>query len=110
MRKYFVYILASHRNGALSCGVTSNLVHKTWQHRAGQIAGAPAGSMLVWFEEHLDMRSTLRRQQQIARATRDWQLRLIEQANPGWRDLYETLLPGPASISEREHRQEPAEA
>jgi putative endonuclease len=92
MRKYFVYILASHRNGQLSWGVASNLVHKTWQYRAGQVAGAPAGGMLVWFEEHLDMRSTLRREQQIARAGRGGQVKLIEQANPGWEDLYDSLL------------------
>lgn len=91
MRKYFVYILASHRNGQLTCGVASNLVHRTWQHRAGQVADG-SGGMLVWFEEHLDMRSTLRREQQIARAGRDWQVRLIEQDNPGWNDLYDSLL------------------
>jgi putative endonuclease len=48
--------------------------------------------MLVWFEEYPDMRSTLRRLQQIDRATQDWKVRLIEQANPHWDDLYDTLL------------------
>lgn len=93
MKKYVVYVLASHRNGALVCGVTGNLVHKVWQHRAGHVPGVTAGAgMLVWYEEHIDMRSTLRRQQQIERASRDWQLKLVEQANPGWNDLYDSLL------------------
>ena len=92
MPKYYVYLVADRRNGRLDCGVADNLVHRMWRHRAGQIQGA--GAMLVWYEEYLDMRSTLRRQTQIERASRDWQLRLVEQQNPGWRDLYETLLPG----------------
>lgn len=89
MRKYFTYILASHRNGALYCGVTGNLVHRLWQHRAGLI---PGGGLLVWYEEHLDLRSTLRRETQIQRASEAWKLHLIQQTNPAWRDLYDDLL------------------
>ena len=92
MKKYFLYILATHRNGALYFGVTSNLVHRLWQHRAGQVPGARGVSLLVWFEEHLDLRSTLRREQHLNRASRDWQLTLIERTNPHWNDLYDTLL------------------
>lgn len=97
MRKYFIYILASHRNGALYSGVTSNLVHRIWQHRAGQTPGRPGGD-LVWFEEHLDLRSILRRELQIERSNRDWKLRLIEDANPAWRDLYDDLLVSPSRL------------
>jgi putative endonuclease len=94
MRKYFTYILATHRNGTLYWGVTGNLVHRIWQHRAGQTPGF-SGGQLVWFEEHLDLRSTLRRQIQIARCTHAARLSLIEQTNPAWRDLYDTLLVRP---------------
>lgn len=92
MKKYFLYCVAAHRNGALHFGVTSNLVHRIWQHRAGQIPGCPGASLLVWYEDHLDLRSTLRRQLQIQRATYDWQLTLITRSNPAWNDLYDTLL------------------
>lgn len=93
MKKYYLYILATHRNGALYLGVTSNLVHRLWQHRAGQVPGSHGASLLVWFEEHPDLRTTLRHQLQLDRATRDWKLSLIEQANPHWNDLYDALLP-----------------
>jgi len=92
MKKYFLYILATHRNGALYFGVTSNPVHRLWQHRAGQVPGARGVSLLVWFEEHLDLRSTLRREQHLNRASRDWQLSLIQRTNPAWNDLYDNLL------------------
>jgi putative endonuclease len=99
MKKYFTYILASHRNGSLYCGVAPNLVHRIWQHRAGMI---PGSGMLVWYEEHLDLRSTLRREQQIQRASEAWKRRLIEDANPAWRDLYDDLLipaPRPTAVA-----------
>ena len=97
MKKYFLYILATHRNGALYLGVTSNLVHRIWQHRAGQVPGSHGAAMLVWFEEHPDLRTTLRRELQLERATRDQQLSLITSRNPAWDDLYDTLLaPRPA--------------
>ena len=92
MKRYFVYMLASCRNGTLGWDVTTNLVHRTWQHRAGQVPGSNSASMLVWFEEHPDLRSTLRRLQQIGRAGYDWKAGLIEEANPHWDDLYDTPL------------------
>lgn len=98
MKKYFVYMLATCRNGALCWDVTSNLIHRTWQHRAGQIPfsqirGDHSASLLVWFEEHPDLRTTLRRLQQIDRAPHAWKLRLIQETNPAWNDLYDALLP-----------------
>jgi putative endonuclease len=92
MKRYFVYMLASCRNGTLGWDVTSNLVHRTRQHRAGQFPGSNGASMLVWFEEHPDLRSTLRRLRRIGRARYDWKTGLIEQANPHWDDLCDTLL------------------
>jgi putative endonuclease len=92
MKKYFLYILATHRNGALYLGVTSNLVHRLWQHRAGQVPGYKGASLLVWFEDHPDLRTTLRRQQAIDRLGHASRLALIERTNPHWNNLYDALL------------------
>lgn len=92
MKKYFLYMLATHRNGALYLGVTSNLIHRLWQHRAGQVPGSHGASLLVWFEEHPDLRTTLRREHQLDRAAPDLKRQLVERANPHWNDLYDTLL------------------
>jgi putative endonuclease len=104
MKSYFVYLLASRRNGTLYCGVTNNLVHRLWQHRNGQGSGFAAKygvSMLVWFEEHADIRSAIHRETQIKRWRRDWKLKLIEDFNPNWRDLYDDLLPGAVRIYDK---------
>lgn len=92
MRKYYVYILATgpmtgRESGELDCGVTGNLSDLPPQRLA----------RLVWFEEHIDLRSTLRRELQIQRAGPDWTCRLIEQANPGWADLRNELAPAHAA-------------
>lgn len=98
VKQYFVYMLASCRNGTLYCGVTSRLAERTWQHRTGEIPGFTRKynvKMLVWFEEYGDAAAAIHRETQIKWWKRAWKLKLIEDFNPEWRDLYETLLPGP---------------
>ena len=97
MKSYFVYLLASRRNGTLYCGVTNNLIHRTWQHRTGQVPGFTAKynvKMLVWYEEHGDIRNAIQRETNIKGWKRAWKLKLIEDFNPLWLDLYDGLLPG----------------
>lgn len=98
MQSSFVYLLASRRNGTLYCGVTGNLAYRIWQHRTGQLSGFAfkyGVNQLVWFEEHGDIRNAIHRETQIKRWRREWKLKLIEDFNPDWRDLYDSLLPGP---------------
>lgn len=86
-----VYILASRRNGTLYVGVTSNLVGRTWQHRNDLIQGFTRRydvCKLVYFEQHDSMVAAIMREKQIKRWNRAWKLRLIEEGNPDWRDLW----------------------
>lgn len=104
MKRYFVYMMSSSRNGTLYCGVTNNLTHRAWEHR--NRTGACFTSkydvnMLVWYEEHGDIRNAIHRETQIKRWRRAWKLALIESFNPQWRDLYDDLLPGPLRTYER---------
>ena len=95
MRKPCVYILASKRNGTLYTGVTSNLVQRMEQHRIEAIEGFTkryAVHRLVWCEEHDTMINAIAREKSIKKWHRAWKLRLIEEANPEWRDLAEELL------------------
>jgi putative endonuclease len=85
-----VYLLASHRNGTLYAGVTSNLMQRLYQHREGVIDGFSAEKgtkRLVWFEAHETMESAIMREKRIKKWNRDWKIKLIETANPHWRDL-----------------------
>ena len=94
MKTPCVYILASKRNGTLYIGVTSNLVQRVWQHRNGFADGFAKEHdvrTLVWYEVHDSMEQAITRERRMKRWKRDWKVRLIEEANPFWRDLYEEL-------------------
>ena len=84
------YIMASKRNGTLYVGVTSNLLQRVAQHRLGTLGGFSAKygtKTLVWFEPHGTMEHAILREKRIKKWNRAWKLRLIEEANPAWRDL-----------------------
>ena len=92
MNSYFVYILASQRNGTLYTGVTNNLFRRVWEHRNNEgvsFTRKHKVHRLVWFEEHGDINRAIYREKRIKRWKRDWKLRLIETENPNWTDLYD---------------------
>jgi putative endonuclease len=93
-RQFAVYMLASKRNGTLYVGVTSHLVQRVWRHKEGLAEGFTKKhgvKMLVWYEMHETAESAFGREKQIKEWKRSWKLRLIEESNPYWSDLYEGL-------------------
>ena len=90
-----VYILASRRNGTLYIGVTAALVRRVWQHRSGLMDGFTKEygvHSLVWYEMHPSMPEAIERETALKKWNRDWKVKLIEQCNPEWRDLYEDIV------------------
>ena len=88
--RFFVYILASRRNGTLYIGMTGDLTRRYFQHRLETLPGFTKRygvKMLVWFEEHGSRQSALVRERQMKNWNRKWKLDLIERTNPQWRDL-----------------------
>ena len=95
MKQPAVYILASQRNGTLYIGVTSDLVQRIWQHKNDVVEGFTKEygvHLLVWYELHEDMESAIIREKRLKKWNREWKLRLIEEKNPNWQDLYESIL------------------
>ena len=91
----FAYIVASRRNGTLYIGVTSDLIQRIAQHKDGTFGGFTAKygcKMLVWFEQHGEIEEAIRREKQLKEWKRLWKLRVIEEMNPDWDDLYEGLF------------------
>jgi putative endonuclease len=85
-----VYILASGYNGAVYVGVTSNLIGRVLQHRAGTFDGHTKKYRiyrLVYFEVADTMEAVIAREKQLKRYRRDWKRNLIEADNPAWNDL-----------------------
>lgn len=95
MKRYFVYIMASQRNGTLYIGVTNDIARRVYEHRSDMIEGFTkkySVHRLVYFEESNDVNVAITREKQLKKWKRSWKLRLIEKMNPEWKDLYEKLL------------------
>jgi putative endonuclease len=94
MKTYFVYILASKRNGTLYTGVTNDLIRRVWEHKNDQADGFTRKygvKTLVWFEPFGDIGEAILREKRIKRWRRAWKIELIEAGNPGWRDLFDEV-------------------
>lgn len=94
MKRFFVYILASERNGTLYTGVTSDLVKRIWQHKEKVAPGFTAQynvGCLVYFVELAMAEAAITKEKQIKKWNRAWKLRLIEEQNPNWDDLYKAI-------------------
>ena len=90
-----VYILASQSYGTLYIGVTSNLIKRVWEHKNDLAEGFTSKyrvHKLVWYKLHDSMESAIQREKQIKNWKRNWKIRLIEQDNPHWIDLYDDIL------------------
>jgi putative endonuclease len=101
-----VYILTSARNGTLYIGVTSSIEDRISIHRQDLLNGFTRKygvHILVYYEFHETMDAAIRREKQLKKWNRQWKLRLIEQMNPEWNDLYDAywhaVKAGPADLA-----------
>ena len=95
MKEPCVYLLASQKRGTLYTGVTSDLAKRIHQHRTGEVPGFSSRytiRRLVWFERHDEMEHAIAREKRIKKWERPWKFRLVEEGNPGWRDLAVSVL------------------
>jgi putative endonuclease len=94
MRSFYVYILASRKNGTLYTGVTGNLPRRAWEHREGVTPGFTSRHGVkrpVYVEEHPTAESAIKREKAIKSWPRRWKIELIEKDNPESFDLYRQL-------------------
>ena len=90
MKYYFVYILASKKNGVLYIGVTNDLERRILEHKHKVSKGFAAkynADQLVYFEQFSIIEEAIQREKQLKKWNRDWKIELIEKENPDWNDL-----------------------
>lgn len=93
-KNYYVYILASKRNGTLYIGVTSDLRKRIYQHKNNLVEGFTKKykvHMLVYYEQTSGVESAIKREKDLKNWKRKWKLDLIEKSNSEWKDLYHKL-------------------
>ena len=95
MKNPAVYIMSNKTNGTLYIGVTSHLQKRVWQHRSNAVKGFTKRYglyKLVYYEQHESMGAAIIREKQLKKWERTWKVRLIEEMNPEWGDLYDSLF------------------
>ena len=95
MKQYYVYILASKKNGTLYIGVTNDLIRRTYEHKEGLSDGFTKKynvKLLVYYEIHSDINEAIKREKAMKKWLRKWKIELIEKTNPEWKDMYLELV------------------
>lgn len=91
----WVYIITNRKFGTLYTGVTSDLSRRAWEHKEGVVDGFTARyalKHLVYAEPHDDIRLAIQREKNIKHWPRVWKIKLIEESNPAWDDLFDRLM------------------
>jgi putative endonuclease len=91
----YVYIMASRKNGTIYIGVTSALAARVYAHREGLVSGFTKKhgcKLLVWYEAFDDIQQARQRELQMKEWRRAWKIKLIEESNLDWADLYPALV------------------
>jgi len=90
-RSYYVYTLASRIGGTLYVGITNDLIRRVFEHKSKSTPGFTERydvAKLVYFEQFDDPENAIKRERRIKKWNRAWKIRLIEEFNPNWEDLY----------------------
>jgi len=93
-KQFFVYILASKKNGTLYVGTTQGLAKRTWEHKNEVVEGFTKKydvKTLVYYEVLNDYEEALKREKKLKKWPRQWKLNVINDMNPEWKDLYESI-------------------
>lgn len=91
----YVYIMTNHNNTVLYTGVTSDPVHRVFQHREKLVKGFTSrynATKLVWYEKHAEITYAIAREKQIKAGPRARKVELINAMNPEWSDLYKSII------------------
>lgn len=93
-KKFYVYILAKERNSTFYVGVTSNLPKRIYEHKTEVADGFTKQyniKKLVYFEVFDNAENAIKREKRLKKWNRPWKMRIIEEINPNWDDLYEQI-------------------
>jgi putative endonuclease len=90
----WVYAIVNKAHSVIYVGVTANLPARILQHRAGggsKFAKKYNCAKLVYAEPHATMPEAIAREKAMKAWPRLWKLRLVQEHNPEWKDLFDTL-------------------
>ena len=95
MKEYYVYILASRKNGTLYVGMTKDVMKRVVRHKGRQANEFTAKYdilKLVYYEKHKSLEEAVKREKQLKKWRRQWKMALIEKHNSEWQDLFGEVI------------------
>jgi putative endonuclease len=93
-KNYYVYILTNKKDGVFYTGVTSDLVKRIYEHKNNVVEGFSKKyntKTLVYYEIFEEIEFAIKREKRLKKWNRDWKIKVIEQMNPNWEDLYNKI-------------------
>jgi len=90
--QYYIYILASQKNGTLYIGVTNDIKRRVLEHKEKINEGFSSRyniNRLVYFESFQYINDAILREKRLKKWNRQWKINLIEEENKEWNDLSE---------------------
>ena len=93
-KSFYVYIMAKARNSTFYVGITSDLAKRVWEHKNKVTDGFTQKydiKNLVYYETHNNAEAAIHREKRLKKWNRTWKMRIIEEMNPEWEDLYESI-------------------
>ncbi len=94
MKRMYVYIITNRPNGALYIDVTNDLARRIYEHKHKLFKGFSQRynlSKLVYYECYEDELTAIAREKALKHFKRDWKLKLINDFNADWNDLYDMV-------------------
>jgi putative endonuclease len=95
MKQYYIYILASKKNGVLYNGMTNDLMKRVFEHKKKMIDGFTKKynvNKLVYYELTNQPQDAINREKRLKKWKQEWRIELIEKMNPNWKDLYFVMI------------------
>ncbi|MFH1050426.1 MAG: GIY-YIG nuclease family protein [bacterium] len=95
MKTYYVYMMSNYNNNVLYIGVTNDLLRRVYEHKESKIEGFTKKykcNKLVWCEQFSDIYEAIKKEKQMKKWKRDYKNNVINEINPGWKDLYNELV------------------
>ena len=94
MKSFYVYILATRKDGPIYVGVTNDITRRLAEHKSPDSRSFTWRyniNLLVYYESHDFAEQAIQREKQLKRWRREWKKQLIEKENPEWNDLADTV-------------------
>jgi putative endonuclease len=93
-KEYYVYIMTNKINSTLYTGVTNDLKRRVFEHKNKLVEGFTKKyniDKLVFYEIYNDINNAIAREKQIKSGSRAKKIKLIEEMNSRWNDLFDEV-------------------